>query len=303
MIRMVSIGIGLFFLAGSYWMKQLNSCQMFNTLACAMWIGGSGAIMTFGLYSRFGTTAGAWTALCTSVTLSGAYLYVQRSWADKVYPAIAKADLVESFDRALRWLSSPFEPYIHWEMDAVRWPVNAIEFNFFLSVLCVLLYVAVSLLTCKVPFNLDRMLHRGKYGLGERCEFKMRWTPRTIFSNIIGITSEYTKSGKALAWGVFLFSFGYDFALCFLGVAVWNQFRPWCDEWWNRYFAVRYFFVPCAMACVTAVWFGAGGIIGLRDLFRDLGARGETDALDDGRVEGNVSLSDKQSFDAVDRRE
>ena len=127
-----------------------------------------------------------------------------------------------------------------------------------------------------------------------------------IMSFVDGMGSEhikYTKSGKALAWGVFLFSFGYDFALCFLGVAVWNQFRPWCDEWWNRYFAVRYFFVPCAMACVTAVWFGAGGIIGLRDLFRDLGARGETDALDDGRVEGNVSLSDKQSFDAVDRRE
>ncbi len=149
MIRIVAIGIGLFFLAGSYWMKQLDYYQMFNTLACAMWIGGSGAIMTFGLYSRFGTTAGAWTALCTSVSLSGVYLYVQRSWADVVYPAIAKAGLVESFDCALRWLSSPFEPYIHWEMDAVRCPVNAIEFNFFLSVLCVLLYVAVSLLTCK----------------------------------------------------------------------------------------------------------------------------------------------------------
>ena len=218
-----------------------------------------------------------------------------------MYPAIAKAGWVDSFDRALRWLSSPFEPYIHWEMDAVRCPVNAIEFNFFLSVLCVLLYVAVSALTCKIPFNLDRMLHRGKYGLGEAREIKMRWTPRRILSNLVGITPEYTRGDRAIAWSVFLYSFGYGFGLCFLGVVVWNEFHPWPVEWWSRYFVVRYFVVPCAVACVTTVWFGLGGIVGLRQLFRDLRARKETDVLDDGRVEGNVSIADKKRLEAVDR--
>ena len=302
MIRIVAICIGVFFLAGSYYMKQLDYYQMFNTLACAMWMGGSGSIMIFGLYSRFGTTAGAWTSLVTSTAMSGVYLYVQRSWADVVYPAIAKAGLIESFDHALRTLSSPFEPYIHWQMDPVRCPVNAIEFNFFLSLLCVILYVAVSKLTCRVPFNLERMLHRGKYGLDEKRNLKIRWSPRTVMANIIGITPEYTKGDRAIAWGVFLYSFGYGFGICFLGVVIWNYFHPWPVEWWSKYFIIRYFLIPCVVACITTIWFGIGGVIGLRQLFRDLKARKEVNALDDGRVEGSMSLVDKQALEAVDRK-
>ena len=303
MIRIVSICIGVFFLAGSYWMKQMDYYNMFVVLICAMWEGGAGAIMTFGLYTRVGTTAGAWTALCTSVSLSIAYVYTQLQWAKVVYPAIAKAGLVESFDRALRWLSSPFEPYIHWQMDAVKCPVNAIEFNFFLSVLCVILYLGVSRLTCRKPFNLDRMLHRGKYGLGETREIKQRWTLRTVFSNLIGITPEYTRGDKAIAWGVFLWSFVYGFLLAFVGVVVWNVFHPWPIKWWSWYFVVQFFLVPCAMACVTTVWFGVGGYFGLRRLFRDLAARKDTNDLDDGRVEGNMSLADKAALEKVDEKQ
>ena len=300
MIRIVSICIGVFFLAGSYWMKQMDYYNMFVVLVCAMWEGGAGAIMTFGLYTRVGTTAGAWTALVTSVSLSVSYVFVQLKWAETVYPAIAKAGLVESFDRALRWLSSPFEPYIHWQMDAVKCPVNAIEFNFFLSVLCVILYLGVSRLTCRKPFNLDRMLHRGKYGLGEKREIKQKWTLRTVFSNLIGITPEYTRGDKAIAWGVFLYSFVYGFVLAFAGVVVWNVIHPWPVEWWCWYFVIQFFVIPCILACFTTVWFGVGGFFGLRQLFRDLAARKDTNDLDDGRVEGNMSLADKAELEKVD---
>ena len=301
MIRIVAICIGVFFLAGSYYMKQLDYYQMFNTLACAMWVSGAGAVMTFGLYSRFGTTAGAWTSVGTGAAMSCLYIYVQRNWADVVYPAIAKAGLADSFDHALRVLSSPFAPYIHWEMDPVKCPVNAIEFNFFLSLLTVVLYVVVSKLTCKEPFNLDRMLHRGKYGLGEQRNLKVRWTPRTILSNLIGITPEYTRGDKAIAWSVFLYSFGYGFVLCFLGTVVWNTFSPWPVKWWSNFFIFRFFMVPCAIACVTTVWFGIGGVIGLRQLFRDLRARKTVNVLDDGRVEGQMSLADKKELEEVDK--
>ena len=301
MIRIVAICIGFFFLAGSYYMKQLDYYQMFNTLACAMWVSGAGAVMTFGLYSRFGTTAGAWTALMTGLVMSILYIFTQRNWADIVYPAIAKGGLVESFDHALRVLSSPFAPYIHWKMDEVKCPVNAIEFNFFLSILTVILYVVVSLCTCREPFNLERMLHRGKYGLGEQRNLKLRWTPANFFRNLIGITPEYSKGDKAIAYGVFLYSFVYGFLLCFLGTVIWNAFHPWPVEWWSKYFVVRYFIVPCIVAAISTVWFGIGGFVGLIQLFRDLKARKEVNVLDDGRVEGSMSLADKQALEAVDR--
>ena len=296
MVRCVAISIGVFFLAGSYYMKQLDFYQMFNTLACAMWIGASGSIMIFGLYSRFGTTWGAWAALGTSVGMSGLYIFTTRNWADIVYPAIAKMGWVESFDRALQVLSSPFSPYIKWTMDPVKCPVNAIEFNFFLSLLCVIMYVAVSLITYRKPFNLERMLHRGQYSLGEQRDIRVKWTPRTILRNIIGITPEYTRGDRLIAWGVFFYSFGYGFGICFLGTVIFNYFHPWPIRWWSPYFVVRYFIVPCIVSFITIFWFGIGGIIGLRQLFRDLKGRRKINDLDDGRVEGNVSLTDKAAF-------
>jgi hypothetical protein len=141
--------------------------------------------------------------------------------------------------------------------------VNAIEFNFFLSVLCVCCYVVVSLVTCRRPFNLERMLHRGKYSLGERRDIRRKWTPRTVLRNIIGITPEYTRGDRIIAWGVFFYSFGYGFGVCFLGTVICNIFHPWPIRWWSPYFVVRYFIVPCIVSFITIFWFGIGGIIGL----------------------------------------
>ena len=115
------------------------------------------------------------------------------------------------------------------------------------------------------------------------------------------ITPEYTRGDQAIAWGVFLWSFVYGFGISFLGVIVWNVFRPWPVKWWSWYFIVKYFVVPGILACITTVWFGVGGFFGLRQLFRDLAARKGTNDLDDGRVEGNLSLADKQALEAVDR--
>ena len=237
----------------------------------------------------------------TGLVMSILYIFAQRNWADIVYPAIAKAGLVESFDKALRTLSSPFNPYIHWQMDPVKCPVNSIEFNFFLSILTVLLYIIVSKLTCKEPFNLERMLHRGKYALDGQRNIKLSWTPANFFKNLIGITPEYSKGDKVIAYGVFLYSFGYGFGLCFLGTVIWNEIHPWPVEWWSKYFVIRYFVVPCVVAAISTVWFGIGGFFGLIHLFRDLKARKSVNALDDGRVEGSMSLADKAALEAVDK--
>ena len=280
MIRLVSVGVGAFFLLGSYYMKQLDYIQMFTTLAVSIWTSGAGPVMVLGLYTRFGTAAGAWTALLTSTVATTAFVFVQRSWADLVYPALAKAGLVEALDRILRAASSPFAPYIQWKMDAVKCPVNTIEFSFFLALATLFLYVVVSKLTCHKPFDLDAMLH--KDSSASDCN---RPQSKSIFRRLVGITPDYTRGDRAIAWGVFFYSVVFSFGLCFLAVAVWNAFAPWPVRWWSRYFVFMQFVVPAIVASVSTVWFGVGGVIGLRQLFRDLAARTAIDETDDGRVE------------------
>ena len=53
---------------------------------------------------------------------------------------------------------------------------------------------------------------------------------------------------------------------------------------------------------VLTVWFLVGGIIDTRAMFRDLEKR-IANPLDDGRVEGHVSLADKARFDEIEHKE
>ena len=300
MVRWVAIGVGVFFFCGSSFMSQLDYISLFVSLMCTMWLGGCGPMLILGLYSRFGTTKGAWTSLLTGVFMALAGMFVQRQWANLVYPWLRDHNLLEGVKNTLATLSAPFMPYINWtSVTQDRCPINSYEWYFITMMTTLLLYIVVSLLTCKEKFNLERMLHRGKYSLDEKREIKSAWTWKTVFGKLIGITPEYTKGDKFIAWSYFVYSFFYRFGLTFILVLVWNAITPWKIELWSWYVLITTLIVPGFMAAVTAVWFAIGGVIDLRQMFIDLESR-VVNELDDGRVEGNMSLADKAALEAVD---
>ena len=300
MVRWVAIGVGVFFFCGSSFMSQLDYISLFVSLMCTMWLGGCGPMLILGLYSRFGTTKGAWTSLLTGVFMALAGMFVQRQWANLVYPWLRDHNLLEGVKNTLTTLSAPFMPYINWtSVTQERCPINSYEWYFITMMTTLLLYIVVSLLTCKEKFNLERMLHRGKYSLDEKREIKSAWTWKTVFGKLIGITPEYTKGDKFIAWSYFVYSFIYRFGLTFILVLVWNAVTPWKIELWSWYFLITILLVPGIMAAITAVWFGIGGPIDLWKMFRALETR-KINVLDDGRVEGNMSLADKAALEAVD---
>ena len=281
LLRITTLGVTLFFFVVSIFFRQMDYINMFTTIMCAFWTGGAGPIMIFGLYTRFGNLTGAWCSLIFGSGTSLLGLCLQRNWAETVYPWIERHGWVGSVDAALRTLSGPFEPYIVWRMDAVKFPINSYEIYFISMMLAIGTYILGSYLTYK-PFDLDKLLHRGKYS--DSPELKPEpWSVRTIFSKLICITPEYSTGDKVIAWSVFIYTFVYQILISFVLVTVWNAIAHWPKEWWNTYFLITSLIVPVIIGLISTVWFFWGGLVDGRRLFKDLAKRKE-DPLDNGQV-------------------
>jgi hypothetical protein len=274
---------------------------MFTTIMVAIWTSGGGSVVLFGLYSRFGTTAGAYAALIfgSGTTITG--ILIQRNWSDIVYPFLEAHKLVEPVSRFFETVSSPFAPYIVWKINPYKFPMSSYELMLLANIMGISAYVIVSLLTYKEPFNLDRMLHRGIYDTEGKAALKTPWTVRNVFSKLIGITPEYSKGDRIIAWSVFIYSFVYQLGVCFLLVLIWNIISPWPAIWWSHYFYITSILVSAVIGIVSTVWFLTGGIIDLRRLFRDLADR-KANPLDNGMVAGHVSLADQKAFESLDEK-
>ena len=280
-LRLMTIGVAVFFLIVSLFFAQLDYINMFTTIMCSLWLGGAGPIMVFGLYSRFGNLTGAWCAIIFGSGTSLAGLILQRTWALTVYPFLEKMGWVEGLNNFLVTVSSPFNPWIEWSMDPVKFPINSFEIYFISMILSVGGYVIGSYLTYK-PYDLDKLLHRGKYADGPE-PVKEKWTLRNIFSKIIGITPEYTRGDRIIAYSVFFYSVVYSVGIIFFGIVIWNAIWPWPHSWWTVKFFITTLLIPGIVGVISTVWFMIGGSIDTIQLFRDLKKRVE-DPNDNGQI-------------------
>ena len=295
-IRLCSLFVCVFFFVVSLFFVQIDYIQMFTTIMTSVWLGGAGPIMLFGLYSRFGTTTGAFCSLIFGSGLSIVGLVLQRNWAETVYPWLQTNGLDVALGRMLETTSQPFNPFIVWTMDPVKFPINSYELYFLSMLTGIAAFVIGSLLTQRKPFNLDRLLHRGEYDVAGEYKEPFKWSVRNAFQKLIGITPEYTLGDKVIAWSVVGYAIFYKFGLCFLAVLIWNAITPWPVEWWSTYFFITSLLVTGIVGIVTTFWFLIGGIVDMRRLFRDLALRVDN-PLDNGMVEGHVSLADKALFE------
>ena len=208
-------------------------------------------------------------------------LILQRNWAQSIYPMLEQVGMVETLNSFLETVSSPFNPWIAWSMDPVKFPINSFEIYFISMVLSVGSYIVGSYLTYK-PYDLDKLLHRGVYADAPEPP-KERWTLRNVFSRIIGITKEYTLGDKIIAYSVFGYSIVYQIGVVFLSIVVWNAIYPWPHEWWTIKFFITALVIPGIVGIISTVWFLIGGIRDARQLFIDLEKRVE-DPDDNGQI-------------------
>lgn len=224
---------------------------MYFQLTGAVFTGGAGSVILGGLYWKRGTTAGAWASLA-----SGA-----------VFALIGVVVLTW-------WESVPF--LVAWHPTS---PVNGMQWAFITALICIVLYITVSLLTCRKPFNMDWLLHRGKYAV-EGDHLAARTRP-SVWGRLLGIDKEYARKDKLLA-GVVA---GYTLLWCLLLLIgfVLNKTVGIPDPVWERFWHIMVVGLT-ATGVVTVIWFVWGGTRDAIRMFRKLNVA-ERDAQDDGTVD------------------
>ena len=136
------------------------------------------------------------------------------------------------------------------------------------------------------------MLHRGKYakdsevkpGETHGAHGLQQWK-----RVLLGIDEQFTFGDRLLSYSVFAWSM-LLFAI-FLVALIWNVFLALAGFVVVELFLVHRDLLSFVVGVVTSVWFAIGCIVDLRKMFVSLGAM-ERNAMDDGRVIGNVNAED-----------
>ncbi len=254
-LRISITGVACFaFIFGALF-PQTDFISMWWSITMAIYVGGAGAVIIGGLYWKKGTTEGAWAALISGSCLS-------------VGGIIARLLFREEF------------------------PLNGMQVSFFASISAMITYVVVSIITCKEKFDMDRMLHRGKYQRWPatgRGESENRQNSYGALAKILNFNEHFTKSDKFITIGLFSWSMLW-FSTFIIG-SIWNIINPWPMEWWQQFWRIAAVAIPVFVSLVTAIWFTWGGTRDILRLFDRL--KGETiNELDDGTVIGNRNLDE-----------
>jgi solute:Na+ symporter, SSS family len=247
LLRLSIFGVGLFTFLFSLFFAQYDAILMFFALTGLLFLGGGGTVIVFGLYWRRGTTAAAYVAMTVGVVAFIFGFTAQKLW-----------------------------PLYH---NGEKFPINSQYLFFFSMMASMALYVIVSLLSGKKDFDLDKMLHRGKYAVADDAT-AVTDKPVTGLQALFGINKDFARGDKiiywtitgwSLAWGA-IFLIGTFWARTFgISIETWGTF-------WHM-FAWMIFTVVCS----TTIWFLIGGIIDLRKMFRRL-ATIKRDSSDDGKI-------------------
>ena len=245
-LRIAIIGVGVFVFFFSWWYPQRQSILMYFALINNIWLGGSGAVVIGGLYWKRGTTAAAMTSLILGAAMSIVGIVCVHAW-----PTMYGKDF----------------------------PVNGQWIFLGTIVTCSIAYVLVSLLDGnKAAFNLEKLLHRGRYAIeGNQSHVRKKTNP---FMRLFGITREFTRFDRfttyvVVGWFILLF-------IVFVAGTLYGFIFEISTDSWVRFW-YWYMWQMFVVFLVSTIWLTIGGLRDVRKMYKLLSTR-ERDFSDDGRV-------------------
>ncbi len=278
-LKLTVFGVASFVCAFSILFKPVDYLVMIVALIGAIYLGGVGIVCWGGLYWKKGTAAGAWTALVTGGVLGVVFNLVQEFW-EQLNPV-----LIHLFGPG-RW-----SDYLAAHGD--KCPLNGQYLTVITAAAATVGYVAVSLLTCRRDFNMDEMLHRGKYRLpNEDAAVVFSEKKRPLLHRFLQIDEHFTWSDRFLT--ILTFGWTIFWALVTLAILLWTLFvSHLSNEWWFDYTMITAVWMTLVLGVITAVWFFIGVSRDLIELFRVLETVRRIDA-DDGTVRGHHNIGEAE---------
>lgn len=280
-LRWAVVGVAVFTFFFALFYKQSQAILLFFALTGAIFAGWSGAVIIGGLYTRWGTTGGAWAAGLSGVTLTLTGFVLEqskRAWHESGTAFWGLLDFAGP-ERTRQW-AQWVDTHLPNGQEIWGWSMWV----------CLVVYVGVSLLQQagrRTSFDLDRLLHRGKWAIAGEDEGTGQAVSRGW--RALGITDEFGRRDKflyVLTWGwnllwMLVFVVGTVFFLSRrLAAGGWSGY----DGFWLRFWHAR-FWIELCISVVVMVWFAIGGTRDVRRMLRELNERRRDDG-DDGYVRG-----------------
>lgn len=266
------IGVAVFGWLFSMLFPLREYILMFFAITGAIYIGGAGSVIIGGLYWKRGTTAGAWAGMITGSALAVSAIVVRNVLWPNVVP----------------WMKEAY-PHVQWITELPeKFFLNGMQMSFGASLIAMSAYVIVSLLTKPDPnFDMDKMLHRGKYAAEKTKDELARKQPNKVF-RALGITDEFTF------WDKFIYFFkigwaGFFFLIFIVGTVIALTHETTEDQW-AKWWLFKILF-GAVMGTIFVIWFIIGGVHDMVHLFKTL-RTAKRNVLDDGRVVGHQNLAD-----------
>ena len=254
LLRVSILFVAVFIYCFGLLFKQNEYIYMFWAITGAIYVSGAGAVILGGLYWKRGSALGAWAAMIWGSTTSLGTLVLRQIW-----PKLTGGNEL---------------------------PINSAYISFFITVVAIVLYVVLSLLQSRKPFNLERMLHRGKYLLkGEQADIAAGARGFAVF----GFDRRLPPKDKM----IFLFAGLYVlvWTIVFVVGTIWHLTVGISDVDWAIFWQA-YTWLGYGTLIVVSVWFLTGGVIDLKQLFTDL-KEVKRNELDDGMVVAGRSLGEE----------
>ena len=245
-------GVGIFAFFYSLFFEQSESILMYFALTGTIWLGGAGAVIALGLYWKGGTTAGAYTSIITGMVVAIVGFVFQRNW--------------------VAWTGGDF-------------PLNSQYMMLVALLLSTILYIIVSLFTCREPHNMDKLLHRGEYAAEdstEKAKHSGEKKQKRTLLQMIGIDADFSFLDKILY--IFVTSWSFIMSAIFIVGIILNKSGVLTMDHWTSFWH-GYVIVAVSLGIITTVWFSIGGFVDLADLLKRLKHQ-NLDEHDDGSVEG-----------------